>query len=65
MIKNEPDVLGYWWAHENLPIEDADWMLVFVEWDGVYYGKTVFEKEHFSKWIKADFSNQMRLIEML
>jgi hypothetical protein len=49
---NNPDSVGkYWWAHENLPEQDADILLVFVELDGsVWYGKVRCELSEFDWW---------------
>ena len=58
-IYDEPDRLGYWWAFENLDRVDADWLLVFVDMDGVHYGMVKFEKEHFSMWVKANFTQEL------
>lgn len=46
----------YYFACENLPKEDEDILLVFVELDGsVWYGKVEFEPSNFSHWMWVHF----------
>lgn len=57
---NKPETLGYWWAYENISPEDDDWLLVFVDVKGIHYGDVTFEMNHFQKWVKADFSDELQ-----
>lgn len=59
-VQNRPDVFGYWWAHEDVSPEDADWLLVFVDVKAIHYGDVIFEKDHFDFWVKSDFSDEIQ-----